>query len=476
MSWERLSAGIMRAIRDGRAVKKITHCRACGSKALTPAFSLEKAAPALSARIGGALVRRSRADIDFVLCDPAKDARACGLLQLAHKRVAPVAPPAPSNRYASVRAHLRAVATEALELISGRDCAALDIGCSDGALLSFYPRWVERYGVDPGEAVETVGQWAWTAREAFPSGELDAAFGDKRFDIITVVSVLEEVDEPRALLKRAKELLAPDGVLAIETLYAPMTLTRNGVEAFVGGASAVYSLGVLERLMRDFGLKIFRGALTGKEGGSVRLFVTHADAEDHDFDPWYERLARLWDEENALSLRAMQPYQAFERRAEEARKSFISMLKEIAGRGESVHVLGASAPSAALLAWAGEASAAIRAVVEEGPARGDAMLAGLPVISETECRAAEPDYLLAPASLKREMMERWRESVLLGAKIIVATPEPHVIHTHNFAAEYARTLAEGDGAGGVETLRGILVAAGRPRVVAEQPAAQAASA
>ncbi|MEQ8748309.1 MAG: hypothetical protein RIC52_00910, partial [Amphiplicatus sp.] len=128
-------------------MKKITHCRACGSKALTPAFSLEKAAPALSARIGGALVRRSRADIDFVLCDPAKDARACGLLQLAHKRVAPVAPPAPSNRYASVRAHLRAVATEALELISGRDCAALDIGCSDGALLSFYPRWVERYGV-----------------------------------------------------------------------------------------------------------------------------------------------------------------------------------------------------------------------------------------------------------------------------------------------------------------------------------------
>ncbi|MEE2690908.1 MAG: class I SAM-dependent methyltransferase [Pseudomonadota bacterium] len=457
-------------------MKRITHCRACGSKALTPAFSLEKAAPAVSARIGGALIRRGRGDVDFVFCDPSKDARACGLLQSAYKRVAPIAPPSPSSRYATVRAHLRAVATEALELISGRDCAALDIGCSDGALLSFYPRWVERFGVDPNEAVETVGEWAWTAREAFPSPELDAAFGEKHFDIVTAVSALEEVDEPRALFRRVKELLAPDGVFAVETLYAPMTLTRNGVEAFIGGAAAVYSLGVLERLARDSGLKIFRGALTGKEGGSIRLFLTHEEAGDHDFDPWYERLARLWDEENALSLRALQPYQAFEQRARLARGEFVSMLKDIAARGESVHLLGASAPSAAMLAWAGESAGAIRAVVDEGPSRGDAMMAGLPVISETECRAAEPDYLLAPAPLKREMMERWRESVLLGARIIVATPEPHVIHTHNFAAEYAKTLAEGDSAGGVETLRGILIAAGRPRLVAERPAAQAASA
>lgn len=458
------------------AVKKMTHCRACGSKALTPAFSLERAAPAVSARVGGALARRRAGDIDFVLCDPAKDARACGLVQSARARE-PLSPPALAGRYATARTHLRAVATEALELISGRDCAALDIGCADGALLSFYPRWVERYGVDPGEAVESIGQWAWTAREAFPSPALDAAFGDKKFDIITMVSVLEEMDQPRAALARARELLAPDGVLAIETLYAPMTLTRNGVEALAGGASALYSLGVLERLTRDLGLKIFRGALTDKEGGSARLYVTHADNDAHDFDPWYERLARLWDEENALALRARQPYQAFERRADIARDAFEWMLKDIAEAGESAHLLGASAHSAALYALAGAGARAIAAAVEDGAERGARLLGhGPAVISETECRAAEPDYLIAPASLKREMLERWREQILLGAKIVFATPEPHIVHAGNYASEYARTLAAGDGAGGVETLRGILAAAGGPRLVAEQPAAKAASA
>jgi hypothetical protein len=222
--------------------------------------------------------------------------------------------------------------------------------------------------------------------------------------------------------------------------------------------------------VRDCGLKIFRGALTDKQGGSIRLYIAHADANDHDFDPWYERLARLWDEENALALRSAQPYQAFERRARQAQETFQSMLREIAGNGESVHALGSGPQTAALVAWAGDATRAIKAIVAESGER----IAGLPVISETESRASEPDYLLAPAALKREMLERWRESILLGAQMIFAGPEPHIIHTRNYAAELAKVIATGDGAGGVETLRAILGAAGKPRVIANN-AARAAS-
>lgn len=450
---------------EGGHVKKISHCRACGSKALTPAFSL----PATGAN-GFLNPFASRRDVEFVFCDPSRDGSACGLLQSAHDVDHTIAGE-PSGIYAATRNHLRAIATESLELISGRDCAALDIGCSDGALLSFYPRWVDRYGVDTAEIVDGIGEWAWTARAAFPSADLDRAFGGKKFDIITAVSVLEASDEPRAFFECVKSLLSDDGVFALETLYAPLTLTRTCVEAFIGGASAVYSLAVLERLVRDCGLKVFRGALTDKEGGSVRLYITHADANDHDFDPWYERLARLWDEENALALRSQQPYQAFERRARQTHEALRAMLGEITGNGETIHLLGSGPQSAALVAWAGDAAKSIKAVVAESGER----IAGLPVISETESRAAEPDYLLAPAALKREMLERWRESILLGAQIIFAGPEPHVVHTRNYAAELAKVIATGDGAGGVETLRAILGAAGRPRVVAGNSAARAAS-
>ncbi len=420
--------------------------------------------------MGAAPKRLWRSDndsVEYLLCDPSRDARACGLLQSAV--AGPCDTTIPSGRHSSNRDHLRAVATEALELISGRDCAVLDIGCNDGSLLAFYPRWVERFGVDPTDHVEGIGEWAWSAKAAFPSPELDQAFGEKKFDIISAVSLLEHIDDPRALITAVKERLADDGVFALETLYSPMVLTRNCVEALQSGVSAVYSLSVLEWIVREAGLKIFKGALTGKEGGSIRLFITHAENDEFDFDPWYDRLARLWDEENALAMRAIQPYQSYEQRIDGVRAAVITMLEEVAARGETVHILGADPQAEALLNWIGPAAKVVTAAVDTASARDNRMFAGKGprIISETDCRTAEPDFMIAPARYKREMLERWREPILLGARMIFVTPAPHVINASNFASEYAKAINSGDGPGGVDTLRTILSAAGGPRLIAE---------
>lgn len=411
---------------------------------------------------------RKPASTDFVLCDVTKDAFGCGLLQLGKVDRRAKAATTPSAAYRSNRSHLRSIATEALEMISGRDCSALDVGCNDGTLLSFYPRWVDRHGVDSSDLVNNVGEWAWTAKASFPSSELDRAFGDKKFDIITAISVLEQIEDPRAFFARMKALLSSDGIIVLETLYAPMALTRTGFDAFAGSASAVYSLGVLERLARDCDLKICRGSLTDKEGGSIRLFITHADVTEFDFDPWYERLARLWDEENSLALRSIQSYQAFENRAALARTEFQQLLSEIRERGETAHILTAGPQAIALYRWAGEQAKTITAAVDEKPAVNGAYLCehGPVVLSETDCRAAEPDFLIAPASLKREMLERWREAILLGAQMIIATPTPHIVDANNYSAEFGKSLASGDNPGEVETLRAILAAAGTPRLIA----------
>lgn len=418
----------------------------------------------------GLLGRAKSEPVEFVLCDPSLDVHACGLLQSAHAGDAPVRRVAPSGTYRTVRSNLRSLATEGLELISGRDCAALDIGCSDGTLLSFYPRWVDRFGVDPSDDVDQIGEWAWSAKSIFPSADIDRAFNGKKFDLITASSVLEEINEPRAFFARVKSLLTDDGVFAMETIYAAMALTRTAASSFVGGVSAVYSISVLERLLRDCDLKIFRGALTEKDGGSIRLFVTHAESSDYDFDPWFERLAQLWDEENALSLRARAPYQAFEHRADEARRAFEETLCGIARKGETVHLFGVDAEAAMLHAWAGKGARAIEAAIGVGEINAGARLVtnGPAVISENESRAIGPDVLIAPAALKREILERWRDPILRGAKIVFATPHPHIVHAGNYAAEFGRSLAGADGAGGAESLRSILSAAGGLRLVADR--------
>ena len=141
----------------------------------------------------------------------------------------------------------------------------------------------------------------------------------------------------------------------------------------------------------------------------------------------------------------------------------------IVKRGETAHLYGADANALMLYAWAGKHAGAIEAAISVGEVvEGERLFTGGPsLITENESRAVEPDYLIAPAAFKREILERWRDPVLRGAKAVFATPYPHVIHTGNYSAEFGKALSGGDGAGGVESLRSILSAAGGLRLVAD---------
>lgn len=463
--------------------KQIKSCRACGSRSLTHAFTIDD--------IPGARAKRSllstKTQSPFVLCDGTHDPHACGLIQSADSRVADSLAAnisaadlsdgggymVPSAALRTTRSSLRSAATEALELISGRDCAALDIGCSDGTLLSFYPRWVERFGVDRQSVVEEIGDWAWTACGDFPSPQVDRALGNKKFDIVSAISVLEEIDEPRAFLARIKSLLTDDGVLVLETLYAPMTMTRAGVDGIANGANCFYSLGVLERLVRDCDLKIFRGALTEKNGGSIRVFATHAHIEEYDFDPWFERLARLWDEENALSMRSLQPYQAFETRVDEARKLYEALILESAERGDVLHILGTDRAAQLLYDWAGSGQAAIEGAVDYA-GRDERLRIGAdgpPIISVPEFRSLQANGLIVPFSMKREALETWHDDVMHGLQLLIFGPQPILVNAHNHAVELGKELsAQQSPTSDTSSLRTILQAAGGLRLVSDRSA------
>lgn len=446
--------------------KQIKSCRVCGGKSLSPAFVIDDIPCAPEKRT----LLSSKRSAEFLLCDGTHDPHACGLIQ-STRTLNKDHMPVPSGVSRLSRSSLRSAATEALELISGRDCAALDIGCSDGTLLSYYPRWVERFGIDQQPSVDEVGDWAWTACGTFPSSEIDAALGDKKFDIVSALSILEEIEEPRAFLARIKSLMTDDGVLVLETLYAPMTLTRVGVDGIANGASSLYSLGVLERLLRDCDMKIFRGSLTEKNGGSIRVFATHAHVEEYDFDPWFERLARLWDEENALCLRSSQPYRAFEARADQVRESYRELIAGYSNRGASVHLLGTDGIAELLFEWAGEGSSSIEGAVDFARLDDRQRLCpkGPPIINEIECRELKPDALIVPHSLKRDALEVWRDDIMQGLTLIIFGPTPTLVNAGNHAIELGKALSDQQSSGGdTNTLRSILSAAGGLRLVSDR--------
>ena len=90
--------------------------------------------------------------------------------------------------------------------------ALLDVGCGSGAFLRFArDRGWQLAGTDVvfSQWAEITGARLWVGQ----LGEID--FGNLRFDVVRFNHVLEHTQDPLAELRRAHELLAPEGILLI---------------------------------------------------------------------------------------------------------------------------------------------------------------------------------------------------------------------------------------------------------------------
>lgn len=421
-------------------VAAIQFCRACHGTTLTHAFEIGDA-------------------VRWVLCGDQQGRGGCGLLQRADiddACPAPLAlPPSWTDEF-----RLKAAAHQALEMLTTRDGAALDIGCGSGTLAGAYPRWIVPIGLDPTLPETGPQDWGVGIKEDFLSAGGQAALkriGVRKFDIITAISVLGGVDDPLAFFLRAKSWLARDGIMVVETPYAALALTRTLAGTFHQRAEAVYTLAVLQRIAQATGFSIVRGCMTETQGGSLRLFLSHDDYHGHDYAPWREQLARLWDEENALALVGTQAYRAFEMRVDRRTTEVYAFSEALRNHGLCAYLLGTGPRMQMILDASGFDTDVIGGAI------------GLPqvatrfeVLSEEEARSAPPDVLIADGSYKREVLETWHQFVMDGGRIAFLEPELLVVDGTNYPRELGRTLAVTDGPGSVDTLRAALAAMRRP--------------
>ena len=130
-------------------------CRVCGSEALTEVFDLgEQYLQGSFVKPGKETPPTRKIQTALVRCDPMRDEKACGLLQLSK-----TLPPAilysaywyRSGTNQTMRDHLSGIAKEAAALCRNPDARVLDIGCNDGTLLKAYPARYTKIGIDPSD-------------------------------------------------------------------------------------------------------------------------------------------------------------------------------------------------------------------------------------------------------------------------------------------------------------------------------------
>lgn len=90
----------------------------------------------------------------------------------------------------------------------------LDVGCFNGAFLSYLgARW-ERFGVEPSEQAAEVAR---SRAIEIVAKTVEGVPEDSRFDVITAIDVVEHIVDPTPFFEKLVGLLSPRGILMIST-------------------------------------------------------------------------------------------------------------------------------------------------------------------------------------------------------------------------------------------------------------------
>jgi SAM-dependent methyltransferase len=419
-------------------------CRICGSSNLIPVIDLGAQYLQGSFVKPGVIMPPSRKlPTELVRCDVTNNENGCGLLQLAH-----TFPPEilyanywyRSGTNATMRNHLRGVVESALKLVPAKAPAVLDIGCNDGTLLSYYPQSSTLYGVDPSDIALEIGDKATVINTVFPSERATAVLPEGKLDIVTSIAMFYDLETPIEFASNVARLLNKDGIWIFEISYLPLMLLRNSFDTICHEHLEYYSLAVLESIAKAVDMRIFKVEINDINGGSIRCYACRASNNDYSSAEDRALMHRLRIREFEMELDTDKPYKEFQTRIDRLKNELNSFLFNARARGERVHIYGASTKGNVLLQWYGINRVVVDCAADRNPQKVGSKTLGtdIPIVSEEESRKAKPDYyLVLPWHFKKEFIERERETIFAGTKMIFPLPEVEVVTKENYESALA---------------------------------------
>jgi len=406
-------------------------CRVCGSKDLTPLFSLGE-------HYVNNFVDKDRegegekCPIELELCNN------CTLVQMKH-----TAPQAILyERFYWYRSGVTQTMRDALMDIVGSVIlkgglrttlgigdTVLDIGSNDGTLLRYYPEDIETIGVEPADNLQEEGAKGidFLIHDFWSFESYTKAMGYKKVKVVTAIGMFYDLEDPNKFIGDIAKVLAPDGIFITQLMCLGDMFKRNDIGNLAHEHLEFYSLCSLEYLFSKHGLEIYDIEFNNINGASTRLYIRHIE---NTLPPRPEggkqRVKQAFDYDRRYA--GTEFFTLFFEDIEDNKEKVVWFIKKEVDKGKTVWVYGASTKGNTILQYYGLDTKHITGAAERSPEKFGKYTVGsmIPIVSEVEARAAMPDYFLVlPYAFIDEFVEREKDEVWrkTGGKFIVPLPE-----------------------------------------------------
>jgi SAM-dependent methyltransferase len=329
-------------------------------------------------------------------------------------------------------AHAERYASEMTERFAlDSSSQVVEIASNDGYLLQYFKKTgVNVLGVEPSQSVADVAireRGIQTIVEFFGE-ETARAMVERgvRADLMAANNVFAHVPNINDFAKGFAVLLKPDGVATFEFPHLLNLIELSQFDTIYHEHFSYLSLLAAERIFAAAELRVFDVQELPTHGGSLRLFVCHAN----DPRPNEPGLSFLRKKEKSAGLDEDDIYLSFAQSVQQTKLELVTLLLDLKNRGKSIVAYGAPAKGNTLLNYCGIGRDILEFTTDRSPHKQGLYLPGtrLEILAPEAIDKTQPDYvLILPWNLRDEIVDQMAHVRKWGGKFIIPVPSATII-------------------------------------------------
>ena len=406
---------------------KITNCRNCKSKYFSKLFTLGKMC--FTGKFPKNLTTNiPKVVISLIMC------KSCKLVQLDRSF---------NLRYlydtnygyrtginATMTKHVNDVVKESIKIVKlKKKDAVLDIASNDGTLLNFYKKNIFRVGIDPliKKYKNQYKNINFGIQDFFSYKAIQKKKINKKFKIITALSMFYDLPDPNKFLEDIKKVLDKEGIFILEHADLLSIIKNCQFDTICHEHLEYYSTKVIIELMNKNELRVFNLKADIINGGSMRYYICHKDSKYKNNN---KKINKILREEMKSKLDKTSTFSDFFKLINVQKKKLLKLINKIIKKKEIIHGYGASTKGNVLLQYFGISSNKISYIADRNPQKVNLYTPGtkIKIVSESFSRMCKPNYyLVLPWHFKKEIILREKRAIKEGSKLIFPLPKMKIV-------------------------------------------------
>lgn len=305
--------------------------------------------------------------------------------------------------------------------------SVIEIASNDGYLLQYFPEYgINPLGIEPStdtakvaieKGIETISEFFG---EDYAKELLEIRGGA---DLVICNNVLAHVPFIGDFVRGLKIILKKSGTITLECQHLLNVIKFKQFDTIYHEHFSYLSLCSLTRIFEDAGLKIYDVEKLPTHGGSLRIYVCHAESGTYKTE---DIVAELLQEEQQYGLNMSGTYNEFDESVRVLKREVLKKLISIKDSGKKIIGYGAAAKGNTFFNYCGIKTDMIEFVVDANPHKQGTYLPGslIPVLSPDEISIVKPDYIvIIPWNLRDEISEQLSYVREWGCRFLIFIPE-----------------------------------------------------